>query len=126
MPAGRPSKYGPKVIDRAKKYRDGQWKVEGDAVPQLAGLACYIGVNRSTVQDWEAKHEEFSVICRDIMTAQERALANGGLTGEFAQPITKMMMAKHGFSDKVENDHTSSDRSMSPTVVERVIVKPDG
>ncbi len=125
MPAGRPSKFGPDIIAKAKKYRDGGWVKEGDAVPQLAGLACYLKINRSTVQDWMAKYDQFSAICDDIMVAQERALANGGLVGGFAAPITKMMLAKHGYQDRVETDHKSTDGSMTPTRVERVVVKPE-
>jgi hypothetical protein len=35
-----------------------------------------------------------------------------------------MMLTKHGYSDKVEQDLTSSDGSMTPQIIERVIVQP--
>jgi len=34
-----------------------------------------------------------------------------------------MMLSKHGYSDKIESDLTSSDGSMTPQIIERVIVK---
>jgi len=45
---------------------------------------------------------------------QHRGLVNGGLSGKFNPAITKMMMTKHGYSDKQELAHTSPDGSMSP------------
>ena len=41
-------------------------------------------------------------------------LINGGLMGDFNASIAKVMMTKHGYSDKQEIDNTSSDGSMSP------------
>ena len=54
---------------------------------------------------------------------QERSLVRGGLEGKYNPAITKMMLTKHGYSDKVEQDLTSSDGSMSPTRIE--ITAPD-
>lgn len=48
------------------------------------------------------------------MSVQERQLVNGGLAGGFNSAVTKVMMTKHGYTDKVEQDITSSDGSMTP------------
>ena len=124
---GRPSQYTAALVKNAWAYVNGGWEVAGDRVPSVAGLACEIGINRDTCYDW-AKHEDkvFSDILKAIAQKQERELLNNGLDGTFNPPITKMMLSKHGYSDRVETDHTSSDGSMTPQVVERVIVKPDG
>jgi|DEB0MinimDraft_10_1074344.scaffolds.fasta_scaffold61332_2 hypothetical protein len=127
MPAGRPSDYTPKIVKAAWKYVNGGWIEAGDKVPSVAGLACEIGIHRETCYDWARDEEkEFSDILNAIAKKQERELVNNGLDGTFNPPITKMMLSKHGYSDRVENDHTSSDGSMSPpkTVVLRG-VKPD-
>ena len=52
-------------------------------------------------------------------------LIDGGLNGDFNAPFAKMLMSKHGYSDKVEADMKSSDGSMSPTVIELIAVGDD-
>jgi hypothetical protein len=115
MTTGRPSLYTPELLEKARAYLDGYEKL-GDKVPSVAGLACMIGVVRETCHVWANDPEkgEFSNILKELAQKQERALLNKGLSGEFNPPITKMMLSKHGYSDRIEADHTSSDRSMSP------------
>jgi hypothetical protein len=118
MPVGRPTLYTKKLVDAAWKYANGGWQEAGDPVPSVAGLACEIGVRRETCHAW-AKDEskEFSNILGEIAAIQERYLLKGGLEGDFNPSITKMMMTKHGYSDRVEQDLTTSDGSMRPTTV---------
>jgi len=124
MTAGRPSVYGPDILKKARGYLT-SFKDMGDVVPSIAGLACVIGVTRETCRAWgnDPEKAEFSAILLELAQRQERELLNNGLAGNFNAPITKMMLTKHGYSDKVETDHTSSDGSMTPQVVERVIVQ---
>ena len=125
MPAGRPTDYTPELVAKAWEYANGGWQNAGDTVPTVAGLACEIGISRETCYAWsaDAQKSEFSYILNKIAQTQERTLVNNGLKGEYNAPIAKMMLTKHGYSDKIEQDHTSSDNSMTPTVIERVIVK---
>lgn len=125
MPAGRPTLYTPELVRRARGYLT-SYADMGDKVPSIAGLACVLGITRETCHAWakDPEKQEFSDILKELMQRQERALLNGGLGGEFNAPITKMILTKHGYSDKTETDHTSSDGSMTPQVVERVIVYP--
>jgi hypothetical protein len=127
MTAGRPSNYTPELVAAAWEYASGGWQDAGDPVPSIAGLACEIGVHRETLRLW-AKDEtnEFFGILLTIAQMQERQLLKGGLLGDYNAPITKMMLTKHGYSDRVENDHTSSDGTMTPptTIVLRGI-KPN-
>mgnify|MGYP000922220932 CR=1 FL=1 len=128
-PIGRPTDYTPELLIAAHAYADGAWELAGDAVPSIAGLACEIGVRRETCHAWakDPEKDEFSNILGKIAETQERKLINGGILGEFNPPITKMMLSKHGYSDSVRQDNTSSDGTMSPVgAIERVIVKPDG
>ena len=114
MPGGRPSGYTPEIVKAAWAYANGGWQEAGDPVPTVAGMACKIGVHRETCYAW-AKHEdkEFSDILNTIAETQERNLVKGGLGGDFNGSITKMMMTKHGYSDRIHQDNTSSDGSMS-------------
>ena len=115
MTTGRPSKYTPELLERAREYVAGYNEL-GDLVPSVAGLAVEIGVTRETCHVWanDPEKDEFSNILKELAQKQERSLLNGGLAGAFNASITKMMLTKHGYSDRVENDHTSSDGSMKP------------
>ena len=64
--------------------------------------------------DWGNRSSEFMHILDGIAVTQENILVNNGLTGVFNAPVTKMMLTKHGYSDKIEQDVTSSDGSMTP------------
>jgi hypothetical protein len=115
MAGGRPTDYTPEIIAAAWIYANGGWKDVGDLVPSVAGLACEIGIRRETCHAWAKEpNNEFSNILKVIAEKQERALLNNGLSGAFNPPITKMMLSKHGYSDKIETDLTSSDGSMTP------------
>lgn len=103
MGAGRPTKYSQEMVDKAIHYLD-NYKDYGDVVPQIAGMAVALGINRDTVYAWcsDPGKLEFSGTVKAIEIAQHKALVNGGLTGEFTSPITKLMMANHGYSEKQE------------------------
>lgn len=115
MGAGRPKTYKPEMVKKARNYID-QHLDFGDPVPTVAGLACVLGVVRDTCYQWSKDEDkpEFSDILSELSQKQERVLIANGLLGEFNAPITKMLLTKHGYSDKVEQDHTSSDGTMTP------------
>ncbi|MBU9979651.1 DNA-packaging protein [Proteus mirabilis] len=130
---GCPSKLTNELIAKAKEYLYGGYKEnEGQVIPSIAGLACYLGIARSTVYEYGKQDSdlgrEFSDTLDGIMAFQEMKLINSGLAGDFNATITKLMLANHGYSEKQEVDHQSSDGSMSqkPTVIRLVGVLPDG
>ncbi|GKX40439.1 hypothetical protein SOASR014_41780 [Pectobacterium carotovorum subsp. carotovorum] len=122
---GRPSKFADSLA-KAKEYLMGGYEAVGDVVPSVAGLACYLGISRSTAQEYAKEDKEFSGTLEAIKTMQENKLINKGLTGDFNPTITKLMLANHGYSEKQEVDHTSSDGTMSnkPTTIRLVGVEP--
>jgi hypothetical protein len=103
------------MVDEARRYIANHEDFD-DPVPSVAGLACVLGVTRETCYAWakDGNKPGFSDILKELAQKQERILVRGGLKGEFNAPLTKMMLTKHGYSDRVENDHTSSDGSMTP------------
>ncbi len=123
--AGRPSDYTPEIVEKAWAYVNGGWEEVGDPVPSVAGLACEIGIRRVTCHAW-AKDEtkEFSNILSAIAEKQERQLLRGGLSNVFNASITKMMMTKHGYSDKIENEHSGPNGGAIPLEIKRTIVDP--
>ena len=117
MPGGRPTKLTEEMFAKAADYVENH-ESYGDPVPTAVGLALELGVNRSTCYDWARNDERFSAIFTRVEETQERRLVRGGLEGKYNPAITKMMLTKHGYSDKVEQAHTSPDGSMSPTRIE--------
>lgn len=106
---GRPTKYTPEALEKArdylKNYREG-----GDVIPTVPGLALALGISRETVYAWskDEDKEEFTEIYLKLMADQERQLVNSGLKGDFNSAITKMILTKHDYSDKVQTDNTHS------------------
>nr|ELR5135845.1 DNA-packaging protein [Providencia rettgeri] len=113
---GRPSKFAESLV-KAKEYLMGGYEAVGDVVPSVAGLACYLGVSRKTVYEWVKESVDLSDTLEGILAMQENKLINKGLNGDFNPTITKLMLANHGYSEKQEVDHKSSDSSMSPTKI---------
>lgn len=126
MPAGRPTKYKPEFCDLVEG--------EGEDGNTLAAMAVACDVDRSTINDWMEKHPEFSrAVKRGLLKAQVwweqkgKEGAMGGIDGFNATSFIFNMKNrfKDDWRDKHDFNHESEDGSMTPTVVERVIVKPD-
>lgn len=110
---GRPSKYNKQLQEQADQYI---YKLAelGHVVPSRAGLCCYLGIVKSTSQEWEKIYPEFSATLKAVEVMQEHLALNGGLTGGLNSTIVKLVLANHGYSDKQELSHTSPDGSMTP------------
>lgn len=120
-PMGRPTKLNSEIVARAQEYLD-TYRELGDQVPTVVGLALYLDVATNTVYNWaKGDNDAFLRIFERVEQTQHQGLVNGGLSGNFNPAITKMMLTKHGYSDKQELAHTSPDGSMSaPTRIEIV------
>ena len=112
----RPTKYTSEILDKARTYINTNQR----AVPTHIGLAYLLEISNSTMYKWagEEGKEEFSDILDRIMQLQYIELTDGSLKGDLNGGISKLMLTKHGLSDKIDN--TSSDGSMSPTTVTRI------
>lgn len=120
---GRPSELADCLV-KAKEYLLGDYETFGDVVPSVAGLACYLGKSREAMYEYARNNEDFSDTLENIKTMQENKLINKGLTGEFNATITKLMLSNHGYSEKQEIDHQSSDGTMSPKPTRIELVTP--
>jgi len=122
MAGGRPTKYNATIQKKAEDYIKNL--PEDEVVHSIEGLADHIDVARSTVYKWRDEIEEFSDTLETILRKQAKTLINRGLAGEFNAPMTKMMMnVNHGYRERTELDNLSSDGSMSPQKIERVIIE---
>lgn len=104
---GRPTLCTEEVIKKTRHYIDDPNNF-GDLIPTIEGLSDILDVSRKTLYLWEEKEEnqEFIHILDKLRARQARGLINGGLSGELNSTITKMMLTKHGYHEKVEQEHT--------------------
>lgn len=117
MTTGRPSKLTDALIEQAGRYASKEYLSQGEVIPTIEGLAVYLNVSRKTLYNWKAENEEFLHILDDLMARQAKELFSNGLTGDFNPTITKLILTKHGYSDRVEQDVTSSDGALAPTSI---------
>jgi len=122
MAGGRPTKYNATIQKKADEYINNL--PQDEVIHTVEGLADHINVARSTVYKWKDEIEQFSDTLETILRKQAKTLINRGLTGEFNAPMTKMLMnVNHGYRERTELDNLSSDGSMSPQKIERVIIE---
>ena len=117
----RPTKWNEEIEAKALAYID-DYQMYGDMIPSIEGMAKHLSVHRDTLYEWakDKDNKKFSDILRLTIQNQERTLINGGLNSTFNSAITKLVLGKHGYHDKMEQDITSSDESMKPTVIQLV------
>jgi len=108
MKTGRPTKYNDEILTKTEDYIENFHKHD-DLIPSIAGLSFVLGVGKSTMHDWKSQHPEFSDMLEMLMLAQEKFLLRGGLSGDMNSTITKLVLSKHNYSDKVDStvDHTT-------------------
>lgn len=108
MSGGRPTKYSDELLAKAEDYIV-NYKDHEDLIPSAAGLACVLGIVKSTLYKWGEEKPEFSDLLGRLQQKQEKVLLTGGLSGTMNSTITKLVLSKHDYSDKVESnvDHTT-------------------
>ena len=108
MPAGRPSIYTLELIEKAQEYLDGGYETLEHEIPSHVGLSVVLGVTRKTLYHW-AKEDNKPEICDildKIMAKQEITLINKGLSNKFNAQITKLVLGKHGYHEKVDTEQS--------------------
>ena len=111
MAGGRPTKYNDEILAKARAYVDGGYIECGDVIPQMAGLAIELNISRETIYDWsdDPEKKEFSNIVAKCLRAQERKLLNGSLSGTLNSTIAKLILTKHGYSERIQQEHMGED-----------------
>lgn len=113
----RPKEFDQTSIDKARKYLDmcidqyekrGMFEKLKVKVPTIEGLARYLKIHRDTVYQWEKENEEFSDILEELRSEQADRLLNMGLSGDYNSTIAKVLLTKHGYSDKQEIDQKTT------------------
>ena len=113
----RPTKYTPALLEKANKYLLEYERL----IPSNQDLCLSLDISESTLYDWAQKHKEFSDILERVKLTQFAVAMDGGLGGDMNANLVKLLMGKHGLSEKSQVDQTSSDGSMAaPTVIQPV------
>ena len=116
----RPTKWSEEIEERATRYII-DYQIYGDMIPSIEGMAEHLELHRDTLYAWaKDKDKGFSDILGRCMQVQAKTLVNNGLNNTFNSAITKLVLGKHGYHDKMEQDITSSDGTMKPTIIELV------
>ena len=97
----------------ALDYIRGGYRKEKQRFPTGAGLAKVLGISQRTVYNWGDKCEEFAYVLDALMQEQEIKLIDHGLHGEYNSTITKLLLSRHGYSDKQETDITTNGQSIN-------------
>ena len=119
----RPTDYTQELLDRADDYLNNC----PDVVHTVVGLCLHIGIAKSTCYRWiEEGNEEFKDIVDEVIEKQEKKLIGGGLTNEYNASITKLMLTKHGYNDKVDTDITTKGQSVNTWTINPVTTNKDG
>lgn len=119
----RPTDYTQELLDKANDYLNNC----PDALHTVVGLCLHIGIAKSTCYRWiEEGNDTFKDIVDTVSEYQERKLVINGLTNEFNASITKLMLTKHGYTDKVETDVTSKGQQLNTWSVVPVTTNKDG
>lgn len=71
-------------------------------LPSIEGLAFFMGINKTTVYEWESSYEEFSNVIDKLRQKQASELINKGLSGDYNPTIAKVLLTKHGYREGVE------------------------
>ena len=115
--AGRPLTFGTnEELEKAiSDYFD--YCKENKKPETIAGLACYLEVDRTTIYNYEKKDEFFHTVkkARDrILAGLEEALFTEGKSGQI------FLAKNYGYSDKQELEHTGKGGSDIRIIVEGV------
>lgn len=113
---GRPTKLTPHIIKKAWSYLDAAkdnheivgenrptviWNVN---LPTIEGLANFLDISRDTLYQWEKENQDFSDILTRVKSNQAERLINNALAGNYNPMISKLLLSKHGYIEKQEQD----------------------
>jgi hypothetical protein len=103
---GRPVEYTEDVPNKVGEYVNSCF--ENKELPTKAGLAVYIGICKQTLLTWAKKSEQLLDALKKMDSLQENECWQKALKGEYNPTIAKLLLANHGYYDKVQNDNTNT------------------
>lgn len=132
--AGRPSTYNQPVVDEiCERLACGESLrsiVKDDGMPSIATFYKWLRENDELLKQYARAKDDGA----DSYADKIAEVADGALSGEYDPQAARVAidgykwtaakLKPRKYGDKQSVDHTSSDGSMTPQVVERVIIDP--
>ena len=115
----RPTKYNKKMLELAELYIK-EYELSGHVVPSIVGLCEFLGVARSTLYLWSDQVEDFADVMEAVKEKQELVTLNQALPGNFNATIAKLLLAKHGYHDKLETENLNRNMELQPLTDDQV------
>ena len=106
----RPTKYTPELLVKANEYLSTYTRL----IPSHQDMCLYLDISDATLYRWAEEKAEFKDILAKVKQTQFVVSMDGGLGGEMNANLVKLLMGKHGLSEKSTVDQISSDGSMAP------------
>lgn len=125
---GRPSKLTPQVIQQAWDYLHEIESISptaGGLLPTKERLALKLGVTRQTMENWAKESADFLDIVNNLEKLQADRLIQFSLIGKYNPMISKLLLSKHGYVEKSEQDVTSDGKGLQPVLVSFINNKTD-
>ena len=121
----RPTLYNEQILEYTKQYIDTcedtfdpESKKVKVNIPTIEGLAYHLGINKDTIYSWRKEKPEFSELISNLLAKQAKYLVNKGLSGEYNPTIAKVLLTKHGYTEKTETDITSGGEKIQVNVID--------
>jgi hypothetical protein len=103
----------PDLLDRMDRYLDErQWQDFHHVIPNLAAMCVLLGISSFTFRQWldgdgsGEYRDRITKFYARLMDEQQAVLLAGGLSGAFNSTIAKVLLSKHGFSEKTSHEFT--------------------
>ena len=115
---GRPSNLTPALISKAEDYLNGAYLDAINPLPSALGLALYLGIGTPTLYEYGKRSIAIANILTQLKLLQHETLIAGGLSGAYNASIAKLILGKHGYSDRAEQiiEHTTNSDSIKPAL----------
>lgn len=107
MVTGRPTILTEELKEQARGYVEEEGSYMSSLLPSIEGLALRLGIHRDTLYAWEKEDEDFSDILERLRQSQAKKLMDKGLAGQYNSTIAKLLLSKHGYVEKSEQDITT-------------------
>jgi hypothetical protein len=115
--AGQPTLFDDHILDETREYLS----TYDTLIPTMAGLSLHLGVSKQSLYAWDKAtshkdglvadeiYSQFSELLDNLRAEAENKLIMNGLTGDYNAAITKLMLTKHGYSDKQQQEVSGID-----------------
>ena len=122
------------VLKKAQSFLDGEWKDYMDLFPTIEALSIHLDKSKKTIERWaysthdheikkDERHAKFAEIVDRIRALQALKLIKNGLNNSYNPFIAKLLLTKHGYSDKIETENrhdVKAEVGASQAVIDKV------